>query len=232
MDQQRRLHEILQELMAQRGLDARRLAELTNIQERYLEALLEGRYGDLPPAPYVHGYLGKLADVFGVSADDLARSYLDHEPAGLRMSGTHDRLPINRFALRRIGATKIVLIVVALGFVAYTGTRFNAIIGRPVVYMEAPASAAVVVHDPTFVIRGSINNPSDKLTINNEETITDALGAFRKEIVLQPGINTIHVAVARFLGRTTNDIRQVIYQPSETGNPVRSGAEAVPSFGF
>lgn len=208
---QKPFHEYLREAMAQKGVSTARLAELTDIQQRHIEALLDGRVYDLPPAPYVRGYITRIATTLGLDGEEL-RSLLQGHATLLRTSGAHDRLPINRYALQKVSRKKLFAGIVVILILGYIGARFNTLTGKPSLRIEEPATATIIVTVPEFTIRGSVT-PSDKLLVNNEEIPTSEHGTFEKTILLQPGINTVHVIAKRLLGRTSDEIRQIIYRP-------------------
>ncbi len=211
--QEKKLHECLREAMARKGESIAGIARLTGIQQGHLEALMEGRYDSLPPLPYIRGYLTRIGPIIGVETDELVR--LLHETGALRASGTHDMLPINRFALQKIRRRTMVFGIFALLLLGYITIRFDALTGKPPLQVESPRTTTAIVAAPQFEVRG-IADSSDKLTINGEEVTIGANGNFTKTISLQQGINTVHIITRRFLGRTTEEIRQIIYNPKES----------------
>jgi len=52
------------------------IAEKTKIRRAYLEAIEEERFGDLPAAVFVRGFLREYARCLGLSGDEVARNYM------------------------------------------------------------------------------------------------------------------------------------------------------------
>src|SRR3989344_8187199 len=153
------------ELMANRAISVAKLSELSGVPERYIEALRIGNFDQLPSAPYVRGYLNKVAAIFGTDPGELWRKYKSEcEP---KVSGGEDRLPENRFSLKKLSKGKIVIGAVALVILIYAGLRFGDIIGMPKLTIESPATASLITSMPDFEVSGSIK-PGDSLTINGE----------------------------------------------------------------
>jgi hypothetical protein len=202
---------ILNDLMEQKNLTAKRLAELTNIPERFIEALQKMDIKNLPAIPYVRGYLKKLSEILHLNYEELRALYekeLIH-----RASGASDKLPANRFAIQSFKKKGVIISVVILTLLLYILINVPSFFGLPPLEVSYPNSPTTIVTNPVIVLEGKFN-PKDKLTINNKEQLGDANGQFRVTFNLQPGLNTVEFKVKRFLGRETQIIRQILYQPS------------------
>ena len=58
-----------------RGMTVEKLADLSDIPERYLKALEGGDFKNLPPSPYARGYLMKIALILNVDGELLWQIY-------------------------------------------------------------------------------------------------------------------------------------------------------------
>ncbi|HTY39999.1 MAG TPA: helix-turn-helix domain-containing protein [Candidatus Paceibacterota bacterium] len=192
-----------------RGLSLRKLAELSGITERHLEALSRGDYANMPAAPYLRGYLTTLGRIL----DFDAGFWWDHFKTNNLMpsSGRTDQLPKNRFAPRRAGPA-IAIGCAALAVLLYFLFRFPQIFGQPLLRIEAPAAATSRVAESSITVRGRIES-GDEVAVNGESVPVASDGTWQKEFFLQPGLNTIEVVGKKFLGRETRMVRQVIYEP-------------------
>lgn len=209
-DRRKTLKELLTETMDLRGLNVERLSVLTNISRRYLASFCSGDFKNLPAAPYVRGYLVKLAETLGVDSDLFWRAYQsEYSP---NTSGAFDKLPSNRFAIKRFNKKIAVVAIVSLFVIIYLAWRINEFWGVPTIEIISPAADGLTVNAPTLKLIGRINS-ADKLTVNDEEIVPDSDGRFEKEFALQPGINTVEFKVKKLLGKETKIIRQIIYQP-------------------
>jgi len=202
--------DFLQEYIDIKGFSTKKLCDATGIPERYLEALLEGNNDALPPAPYIRGYIGKLADVLDFNKDEMWRLY--KKEIAFLSSGANDRLPGNRFAIKRFGKQSVVAGVCGLLLLIYVGVNFNKLLGAPLLEITYPTTTNLIVHQPTISIEGKVAN-NNKLTINDEELFVDADGRFEKEFSLDPGLNTMTIISKKFLGREKKEIKKIIYEP-------------------
>ncbi|MBI4119331.1 MAG: helix-turn-helix domain-containing protein [Parcubacteria group bacterium] len=194
-----------------RSLNEAKLAVLTGIQERYIGAILEGQSEKLPPLPYVRGYLNKIAQVLDSDGNEFWELYKNGHL--LKSSGSEDQLPRNRFAVKTISRSKLLLGTAAIALLLYGGFQFNKLLGVPEIKITNPMTASlVIVNQPSFSVSGIVS-PKDKLFINGENIVPESDGTFNKEVYLEPGLNTIEIKATRFLGRETSVRKQIIYQP-------------------
>src|SRR3989344_7579651 len=94
----RNITTLLQESMEAKGLDAGKLADLTDVPQRFIFSLVSGDFNNLPSEPYIRGYLFKIAGILETDPNDLWRSY--RQSAEIYTSGISDTLPANRFSLK------------------------------------------------------------------------------------------------------------------------------------
>ena len=215
------LGEIIIEALKLRNLNAGKLSELTDIPMNYLIALSNDDLTGLPSAPYVRGYLVKIADVLKIDTNTLLRAYKQEiSLQSLKTSGSSDKLPSNRYALNIL--TKKTVIVSGIVFVLIifyliwqaSGSEgmFSAFFGVPKIEIMNPPADGAIINNPIIKLSGKVS-AGDKLIINGEEVLPEENGRFEKDFSLQPGINTFEFEVKRFLGKEIKIIRQVIYQP-------------------
>lgn len=203
------LKETIEEQLSIKGFSLERIAEITDIPLRYLEALMEGNTKKLPAAPYVRGYLLKIGKILGLDGNELWETY--KKESGIKISGPEDRLPSNRFAIRAINKKYVIAAVIAIiviGLLIWQAPRF---LGQPPLSVTYPPEETTVVYGPEIIIIGKID-PRDKLIIDSEEILVDSEGNFSKNYSLQQGLNTIEIKTKRFLGKETKVVRQAIYQ--------------------
>lgn len=203
------IKEIVGEALHEKKMPVARLAEMTDIPERYVTMLLEGEQKGLPPAPYVRGYLIKIAGALGLEGQALWQAY--KKQLELKTSGESDKLPTNRFAFKRVNRGKIFVIVIVLAIVLVGGLWVKALLGTGEIDIKNPVEESVITYEPSIDLRGKIN-PSDRLIINNEDMAIDTNGYFEKQYALEPGINSIEFKVKRLLGKETTITKQIIYQ--------------------
>lgn len=214
----RQLKEVIAEGMDAKGFTVKKLAEATGVAEGYLKLFADGDLRKLPPAPYVRGYLTKIAHVTDLDRDDLWHRYRS-EIGGLGSSGPADRLPNNRFAIKTQRKKLLLAGTLAVMIAAYLGWNARALIGVPRLTLTEPAEETTSAAEPSAVIAGRTDS-SAKLTINGEQLYLEGNGQFRKEYALQEGLNNFEVIAKKFLGGQAQLTRKIIFQKPQLPSPV------------
>lgn len=214
------LRETLKDALRAKGISANKLAEMTEITPRYIRALIENDSENLPPAPYVRGYLERIAEALGTDAQTLWHQYQHDER--LDRSGEKDLLPSNRFAHAKANKKAIALTIVVLVALVYFVPQIASFLGRPGIIITNPAANDQTVTTSDFFITGKVDDPKDKVLINAEEVVVNPDGTFSKEVLLQSGSNTYTIVAHRFLGRNTTVVRTIMLTgttPPAIGQP-------------
>lgn len=210
------LGEIIIEALKLRNLNTGKLSELTDIPVNYLIALSDDDLTGLPSAPYVRGYLVKIADVLKIDANALLRVYKQEiSLQSLKTSGSSDKLPSNRYALNLL--TKKTVIASGIVFILiifYLIWQISSFLGTPKIEIMNPPVDGAIINNSIIRLSGEVS-AGDKFVINGEEVLPEENGRFEKDFSLQSGINTFEFKVKRFLGKEIKIIRQVIYQPQQ-----------------
>jgi len=206
---EKNLKNILQDQIQVKGYTLDKLRRETGIAERYLTALLEGNHANLPASPYVRAYLIKLASLLDLDAHALWGQY--RADLGTHTSGPEDKLPINRFALKKANRSWLIAGVFIILFLIYGVANINRFLGRPNLTLSNPAVETLVTTANIITLSGSID-PEDKLVIDGEQIVTDSSGNFSTEYSLAPGLNRIEFSVKKLLGKEIKISRTVIYQ--------------------
>lgn len=216
----RSLSKIVFEAMHYYDLNLEKLARLSGISERHLEALLEEKFKQLPSAPYIHGYLNKIAGLLNLNGEDLWRVYLK-DNQNMRRSGERDQLPPNRFSYRLWLSRPVVLLVAGLlvvGLFIFFQTSF--FFNKPDLAFDGLTNDSLIVSEEKFIFRGRLEAPA-ALSINDERINLTADGLFEKTVYLNPGVNIFTFKAKKVLGRELQLIKQIFYEPatSTDGDP-------------
>lgn len=199
---------LLASKLKERGLNVKKLSELSGIAIKHLERLVAGQFEKLPPAPYLRGYLLKIGELLDFDGE-LWWNKLKDEGV-IHGSGSNDRLPENRFAQKPIRGI-IVIAIVILVLVLYLGFRFRDIVGLPSVTVVEPAGDSEVVQDASYTLRGKLENGTE-LILNNEPVELSPHGIWEKAITLEPGLNIVEIRARKFLGGEARLERKIIYE--------------------
>lgn len=201
---------LIAETLTLKNLNQERFSQITGVPKRYLEAIQNAEIDKLPPLPYVRGYIRKIAEALQLDPDELWELY--KKELRPKTSGIFDRLPSNRFAIKRISKKNQSLIVLGLLLFLYFALNLERLRGEPDLIVTNPAAPVVTAFTNNIRLVGQLRQ-QDKLTINGEEIFVNSNKTFSKDYSLQPGLNTVEFKAKRFLGKEKIIIRQILYQP-------------------
>lgn len=211
MEVNKTFNELFCEAAKNAGLTPEKLAAVSDIPAKCLNAFFGKSEEAMPAAPYVRGYLYQAAFIMGVNAEELWQAY--KKDFGVKSSGSGDRLPENRF-IRKTGLSPATIATCLSGalFIAIAVWGIG-VLRTPRISIVSPENN-LLASASTIILSGSVSG-RDKLMINGEEVAQKENGEFSKEFMLQKGVNTFEFKVKRFLGREARVVRQVIYEPKE-----------------
>lgn len=203
----RSLSSLIMDAMRTKGVTTARLAEATGVPERYLELILEERFEGLPAAPYLHGYLVKIAEALSLNSEELWQEFLKNH-CDVHRAGETDTLPTNRFAIPRLNRKYLLLGALVLAAAIFILLRLPPL--RSTFDFSVNISDDLVVATSTFLAEGRVN-PEDALTLDGETIYPDRDGRFTKVVSLKDGWNTLEFKVKRLLGEERTVVKQIYY---------------------
>ena len=198
---------------ARRGknLTLQEASEQLNINIRYLTALENGRWQDLPSGLYGKNFLCRYGEFLGLATDELISLYSEEEkkisskPTNLfsrKMPKSHYLL-----ALPKIIRSIVVffLILLCLGYLGYYVSNITK---PPKLIITNPAQD-VTVDKGYIIVRGLTESETD-ITINGEKVLPETEGEFFKRINLKEGVNTITIIAQKKHSRKNIITRKVL----------------------
>ncbi len=214
---QKNFSSILIEAMKAQGMNESQLADATGISERFIKLLIKNDLKKLPPAPYLHGYILKIADVVDMDGEKIWERYFKNNN-NLRSSGNTDHLPKNRFSVSKIN-TKIFLgVIVIIAVIAYFIIRsFLGVDIARELNLEGFNEEPVISEEASYNIKGNIS-PKYQLKINQQSVYPESDGDFSKTIDLSPGFNTVMFNIKGPLKREEKIAKEIYYKTDNQEN--------------
>lgn len=213
MENEKSLQSLFEEAIERKNLSYQKISELTNIPEKYILAIQNTELNKLPAFPYIRGYLKKICRVLELDFDNIWNTY--KKELGRKTSGAFDKLPTNRFAIQKINKKSLFAGVVFVILLAFFIINFNNFFGKPYLEVTSPKDSLTTTSESKMNLVGRID-PSNKLTINDKEVVTDFNGNFEYPYELSSGINTVKFTVKKLLGGENTQVKQIVSQASTT----------------
>lgn len=189
-----------------KGVDLYRAERDTKIRSRYLAALEQGDYAELPGAVYTKGFLRNYALYLGLDPEDVIRQWKRERGDSAIPAEPVLAVPRPIAAPRRGFTFSPVLIVAALltvligAFAVYIGVQLVRFAKPPTLTVTNPAQAVIDVPDDTttFTFRGT-SIPRATVTITDAgreqpyRVSADANGRWSAEVELRRGRNQFDI---------------------------------------
>jgi len=215
-----RLGEVLRAAREARFIDLPRVERDTKIRVRYLVALENGDYRELPGAVYTRGFLRNYGIYLGLDPEYLIDLYRLEAgtPTERRVAPTAPQ-PVSQRQGRPLvissGAVAAVILTAMVGlFVIYLAGEFITFARTPELRITDPATDLAAFSGTEYTIHG-VTEPDSTVTVDGlreNPTVTAAAdGSFAITIGLVPGANVITlVASDPLTGRDSAEVRRSI----------------------
>jgi cytoskeletal protein RodZ len=223
-----------------KGVDLYRAERDTKIRLRYLSALEDGAYDELPPPVYTKGFLRNYAIYLGIDPDEILerwRDEMDAVAASERLSVAPPPQPIAAPG-RQITLTPGMfvgglVVVVILGFIAYLGLQLMRYAEVTPVSLTQPSNAFSTIDAETTALEG-ISGPGAQISINGPgdavyDVSANEEGEWSKQVDLARGQNDFTI-IARdpVTGRDSPRLVITIIRPLPVASAIPSAAASTP----
>jgi cytoskeleton protein RodZ len=227
---QNKLGEVLRTAREAREVDLARVERDTKIRARYLQALEDGDYAELPGAVYTKGFLRNYGAYLGLDAEYLIDLYRleSAQPMSEKPTVAAPPRPISTRRSRPLVVTPGVIMAALLTvgvaiFIIYLVAEFVTFARTPDLVVTAPAGDVAAYDQMEYTIIGT-TEPNSRVTVDglreNPTATADAGGNFTIVVGLVPGSNVITlVASDPVTGRDSNPVTRTIVVGDASGSP-------------
>ncbi|MBI4128042.1 MAG: helix-turn-helix domain-containing protein [Parcubacteria group bacterium] len=174
----------------------------TKIPLRFLTALEEGQFDELPAEVYTVGLLRRYAHHLNLNPEGIVRLYRQEYQRARPV--TNELVPPQPLARVPIVITPRLIAITALtlffvGVIGYVGFQIYTFVRTPYLTVYEPASNLEVTDD-VILVAGATDSDAE-LSIDGHPVVVSEAGTFQEEIELLPGTNTISLRVVNRFGR-------------------------------
>jgi cytoskeletal protein RodZ len=220
-DAQNKLGEVLRTAREARGVDLARVERDTKIRSRYLQALEDGDYAELPGAVYTKGFLRNYGAYLGLDAEYLIDLYRleSTQPMTEKPTVPMPPRPISTRRSRPLVVTPGVIMAALLTvgvaiFIIYIALELVTFARSPDLEITAPAGNVNGWDQLEYTIVG-VTEPNSRVTVTglreNPTVTADASGNFSIVVGLVPGSNVITLeALDPRTNRTSEETRTIV----------------------
>ena len=204
--------EKLKKAREEAGLTRQKVAQLLNIQIKYLQNLEDEKIEKLPSEVYIKGFLRKYSKLLNLKPDEIVAEY--EKEAGLMNSfkeKSHRSLPQLRahwFTITPKIISIVLSTVVFIIIIGYLIYQLNILIGPPRLVIEEPMNN-LMIDKTTIAIKGQ-SEPGVQLTINGQPIYINEDGSFSQVINLNQGMNIIKIEATNRFEKSRSETRQIL----------------------
>ncbi|HSH22313.1 MAG TPA: helix-turn-helix domain-containing protein, partial [Candidatus Caenarcaniphilales bacterium] len=233
---------MLQLARENKGVDLFRAERDTKIRLRYLAALEDSDFDELPAAVYTKGFLRNYAIYLGLDPEDVLLRWRDEMQAARTAAERPAVVPPPRpIAAPRRGPAftpgllvAAVLSLAVIGFIGYIAVQLVRYSEQPAVTLTNPPSLVSEVNSETILVTGnsgpgavvSIHGPGGQLY----STTADEDGAWSRELPLARGRNDFTiVANDPVTRRDSEPVKVIVTVPLPSQSPGASGSPQPPA---
>lgn len=209
--QTKKIGQILAEERQRQRVTLQQLAEQTQIKLVYLKALESSQFDQLPPAPFVKGFIKSYARVFNLDAKSLLallrRDYHEDQQGSLIPQEMRHSSSKKRQFWRPVTLVVLLAAVVFLTLFSYVGWQWYNLNRPPRLIIHAPKESEFV--SSQIEVRG-LTDPEAIVTVNAQPVSLQPDGSFFTEFYLpKEGISTITIEAIDQRGKVNMQQRTV-----------------------
>lgn len=195
------LGEKLQEQRKRLNLKLEKISEKIQVPLKYLVALENGEYKNLPANIYSKNFLKKYLHELKLPEEPLLEQFLEERNSyDILNQSKRDNNFIERVSKSKLWDVPklirtLVIILIIVSLLGYLGFEIKDIITPPELIIFEPQDN-ITVNDLSIIIKGKTEKEA-RVSINNQEVLADPQGTFEKELQLQRGVNTIKITAKK-----------------------------------
>ncbi|MDP3741061.1 MAG: DUF4115 domain-containing protein [bacterium] len=225
------LGEYLRECREHSDLSISDIGRISQVQPKFILALEEGRYQNLPDLVYIKGFLKSLSLIYHVSSDELLAQYLGEQEIAKNIREEIVGSGNSTFSTPKfIFSPKTLwigcLIFLGVASISYLYFQVSSLKRPPHLDVASPHEN-LTVNSAVLVVEGKTESGSN-VYLNNQAIVVDAHGEFRENLSLAPGSNVLTIKATNRFGQSSEVTRQIIYQEKEIAGTATGTALILP----
>ncbi|KKR48304.1 MAG: hypothetical protein UT86_C0008G0017 [Candidatus Magasanikbacteria bacterium GW2011_GWC2_40_17] len=200
--------QILIEEREKRSLSIVSASKQLSICPSFVANLEKGLYNKLPGEIYIKNFIKRYAELLGLNPQKILNDYQEERKDCQKKENNF--IPVCRLKSWPLLWRKLLALSAVMILVIYLGIEINGIFIAPALDLETPTEGEVSLQEALSVKGKTL--PELTVQINGVETVSDSLGNFSEDIILNPGSNQIIITAAKKHSRSQTVIRNVIYR--------------------
>lgn len=184
-----------------KNISIEELSIATKIDEKYIEALEQDRYDDLPTETFTKGFIRNISLRLGANPEEFIAVFRrDYRNPDLKNGSKQSK--IKKIKIPQMSSQLLPIFLGVIVFLIYLGFQFRAILTPPPLTINKPLSGSVL--SSPIDIQGSTSSDS-LVTINTDNVVKpDQNGAFQISLSLPVGETKLMIKATNRFGKSQN----------------------------
>jgi len=207
--------DFLKKKREEKGLSLEKLENLTKIKKTILDDLENERFEKLPPKIYIRGIISKYCQYIDLDAKEVLNNFDKYfyenrsDKFNVGKVNKVDKLK-QKIRIKHFDFGKVLILIIGVLIIAFVLKQASLMLLPPKIEMINPREETSYTNTAVN-IQGRVLR-TKFLTINGQPILFDRQGNFEYMIVLDPGVNEIHITAKNQLNKVTNIIRRIVFQ--------------------
>jgi len=210
--------DFLRQKREEKGISIEKLESLTRIKKTILENLENERFEKLPPKIYIRGIISKYCQYVELNQKEVLENFdkyfyenrSDKFNVGKAMGLNVVR---KKLKLKNLDFSKVLIFVVGILIALFVLKQTSLLLLPPKIEVLNPKEETSYTNT-AINIKGRVLR-AKFLTINGQPIVFDHYGYFEHMMVLDPGVNEIKILAKNQLSKSSQVIRNIVYQQEE-----------------
>ncbi len=191
------------------------LAKDTKINKRYLKALEECRFQDIPCSLiYKKSFIKRYAQALDIDPQELVAQFIEEEVT----RAEKDAILTKTLRPHRLQNVPLMIHYSIVGSLVllcltYLGFQIKRIVDPPALAIYAPTNGLITTNQ-NVIVSGKTDTNAD-VSINGETIMKRDDGKFVEPLTLSPGVNTITISAQKKHGKSAEETVRVILNSHE-----------------
>jgi cytoskeletal protein RodZ len=192
------------------GVSVEQAARNINLSPKYIEAMEDGRWQDLPGRVYVKNFLKSYCKYLHIGFQDIWSVVSELECGeGIKCKDI-DQKHLTKWPKRVKIALCVLVVVAVLSFLFYEVER---VFAPPKLEIIEPTQELVTNQKQVNIIGQS--EKEVEIVINNSNVLVDSTGRFETMIDLQKGYNLIKITASKRYGRVQEEEIRILFNQED-----------------
>jgi cytoskeletal protein RodZ len=205
----------VKKIREKQGINLEDVSKNIDVNIKYLLAIENGKYEELPKGIYSKIFFKKYINFLGINHKNIVNDFVREQTRNQNFESNIFFNKVvnwkNLLSLPKVIRNLVIFFIIIICLI-YLLFYFKNVIAPPHLKVNYPQENQVV---NSFLLNVSgKTEPESEVKINNQLTIIDDDGNFSEDIYLKSGVNTIAITAKKKHSRESSIIRQVLVEVS------------------